>query len=118
MCVTFVVSRDSVDECKVFIAWVIEMQPALVNSELHIWFAPCFSVDYEHPVLIIIGDPILLYDIDQINNVGDGPLSEANIFVIARHICLVVHYHGTNVALESHTSSGIGRICDQCWVAK
>ena len=30
----------------------------------------------------------------------------------------MVHYHGTTVALESHTASGLERLYDQCWVAK
>ena len=83
--VTFLVSRDSVDECEVFISRVIVMQPALVHSEFHIWFALRFSVDFEHLVFTIISDPIFLYDVAQSNDVGDGSLAEPNIFVIARH---------------------------------
>ena len=52
------------------------MQPILVNYELHIWFALHFLVYYEHLVFTIIGDPILLYDVAQNNNVGDGYLAE------------------------------------------
>ena len=55
------------------------MQPALVHSEFHIWFALRFLVDYEHLVFTIIGDPILLYDVAQSNDVGDGSLAEPNI---------------------------------------
>ena len=46
------------------------MQPALVHSELHIWFDLRFSVDYEHLVPTIICEPILLYDVAQSNDVG------------------------------------------------
>ena len=81
------------------------MQPAILHSEFHIWFVLRFSVDYEHLVLTIIGNLILLYDISQCNNVGDGSLSEPNVFVVARHFCLVGHYHGTAVALEFHTDA-------------
>ena len=81
--VTFLVSRGSVDECEVFIARVIVMQPALLYYELHIWFALRFSVYYEHLVFTIIGDLILLYDVAQSNGVGDGYLAEPNIFVTA-----------------------------------
>ena len=94
------------------------MYPALVYSEIHIWFALRFSVDYEHLVLAIIGDPILLYDVAQRNDFGDGSIAELNVFVIARNFCLVGHYHGTAIALESHNDAGIVRICDQCLVAE
>ena len=56
------------------------MQPALVHSEFHIWFAIYFSVDYENLVFTIIGEPILLYDVAQSNDVGDGSLAEPNLF--------------------------------------
>ena len=94
------------------------MQPALVHSELHIWFALRFSVDYEHLVFTIIGDPIFLYDVAQSNDVGDGSLAEPNIFVIARHFCPVGHYHGTTIALESYATAGIVILCDQCLVVE
>ena len=81
--VTLLVYRYIVDECKLFIARVIVMHPALVHSELHIWFDLHFLVNYELLVLTIIGDPILLYDIAQSNIVGDGSLAEPNVFVIA-----------------------------------
>ena len=87
-----------------FIAQVIVIQTALVHSELHIFFALRFLVDYEHLVLAITGDPILLYDIAQINNVGDGSLAEPIFFVLAHHFFLVGHYHGTTVYIESHTT--------------
>ena len=60
----------------------------------------------------------MLCDIDQSNNVGDGSLAEPNVFVTALHFCLVCHYHGTTVALESHTAAGLEHICDQCRVAE
>ena len=28
------------------------------------------------------------------------------------------HYHGSTVAIESHTSAGLESLCDQCRVAK
>ena len=59
-----------------------------------------------------------MYDIAQINNVGDGSLAKPNVFVEPRHFCLVVHYHGFTVALKSHTADGLERICDQFRVAK
>ena len=71
MSVTCLVSRDSVDEFKVFIARFILMQPTFVHSELHIWFSLHFLVEYEHLVLPIMGDPIFLYDVYQSNDVGD-----------------------------------------------
>ena len=101
-----------------FIAWVIVMQPTLVHSGFHIWFALRFSVDYEHLVFTIIGDPIFLYDVAQSNDVGDGSLAEPNIFVIARHFFLVGHYHSTTIDLESHAASGLVSLCDQCMVAE
>ena len=94
------------------------MQPTLVHYELHIWFVLRFLVEYEHLVFTIICDPIFLYDIAQRNNVGDGSLAEPNIFVVARHFCLVDHYHGTTVAIDSHSAAGLERLCDQCQVAK
>ena len=93
------------------------MQPAFVHSELHIRFVLRFSVDYEHIVLTIIGDPIMLYDISQNNNVGDGFLAEPIFFVVTRHFCLVGHYHGSTIALEYHTAAGIERLWDQCLAA-
>ena len=54
-----------------------------MHSELQIWLALHFSVNYELLVLTIIGDPILLYDIAQSNIVGDGSIAEPNVFVIA-----------------------------------
>ena len=76
MGVTFLVSRDSFDECEVFIARVILMQPAPVHFEFHIWFPLRFSVDYGHLVFTIIGDPILLYDVAQSNDLGYGSIAE------------------------------------------
>ena len=60
----------------------------------------------------------MLYAVAQSNDVGDGSIAEANVFVIARHFCLVGHYHGTTIALESHDAAGIVSICDQCLVAE
>ena len=74
-----------------FIARFIVMQPTFWHSELHIWFSLHFLVDYEHIVLTIIGDPILLYEVAQSYDVGDGSLDEPNIFVIARHFPLWVN---------------------------
>ena len=89
-----------------------------MHSELHIWFVLCFLVDYEHLVLTIISDPILLYDISQSYNIGYGSLAEPNVFVITRHLCLVGHYYGSTTALESHTATGFERLCDQCYIAE
>ena len=94
------------------------MQPAFVHSEFHIWFFLRFLVEYEHLVFTIIGDPILLYDVAQSNDVGDGSLAEQNVFVVARHFCLVGHYHGTTIALESHAAAGLVSLCDQCLIAE
>ena len=88
------------------------MQPALVHSEFHILFALRFLVDYEHLVFTIIGDPILLYDIAQSNDVGDVSLAEPNVFVIARHFCLVGHYYSTTIAIASHAAAGFVSLCD------
>ena len=38
--------------------------------------------------------------------------------MIARHFCLVGHYHGTTIALESHAAAGIVRLCEQYLVAE
>ena len=38
--------------------------------------------------------------------------------MIARHFCLVGHYHGTTITLESHAASGLVSLCDQCLVAE
>ena len=38
--------------------------------------------------------------------------------MIAHHFCLVGHYHGTTIALESHAASGLVSLCDQCMVAE
>ena len=75
-------------------------------------------MDYEHLVLTIISEPILLYDTAQSNNVGDGSLAKPNVFVLARHFCLVGHYHGPIVALKSHTAAGLECLCDQCRIAE
>ena len=93
------------------------MQHALVHYEFHIWFALRFSVYYEHLVFTIIGDPILMYDVAQINYFGDGYLAEPNVFVIDRHFCLVGHCHGTTIALESHPDAGLVSLYNQCLVA-
>ena len=100
------------------IARVIVIQPALVHFELHIRFVLRFSVDYEHLFLTIISDPILLYDVSQIDDVGDGSLAEPNICVVTRHFCLVVHYHGTTIALESRYAAGLECLCDQFLAAE
>ena len=60
-------------------ALVILMKPALLHSELHIWFSLRLLSGYEHLVITIIGEPTLLYDVAQNNDVGDGSLSETNI---------------------------------------
>ena len=94
------------------------MKPALLHYEFHIWFSLRFLVEYEYLVFTIIGDPIFLYDVAQSNDVGDVSIAEPNVFVIARHFCLVGHYHGTTIALESHAASGPVSLCDQCLVAE
>ena len=94
------------------------MYPALVHSELYIRFVLRFYVDYEHIVPTIISDLILMYDIAQSYNVGDGSLAKPNAFVVTHHFCLVGHYHGYTVALKLHTDSGLERLCDQCRVTK
>ena len=38
--------------------------------------------------------------------------------MIARHFCLVGHYHGTTIALESRADSGLVSLCNQCLVAE
>ena len=40
------------------------------------------------------------------------------IFVVARHFCIVGHYHSTTIALESHASDGLVSLCDQCLVVE
>ena len=87
-----------------------------MHSELHIWFVLYFLVDYEHLVLTIISDPILLYDVAQSNNVGDGSLTEPNVFVVTRNFCLVGPFHGSIIAIESHAAAGLEHLCDQCIV--
>ena len=49
-----------------------------------------FLVDYKHLVITIIIDSILLYDISQSNNIGDGSLAKINVFVVTRHFALWV----------------------------
>ena len=70
-------------------------------------------MDYKNLVFTIISDPILLYDISQINNVGDGSLAKPNVFVVTRHFCLVGHYHCSTVALKLHTVAGLVCLLDQ-----
>ena len=94
------------------------MQHTLVHSEFHICFDLRFSVEYEHLFYSIIGDLIFLYDVAQSNDVVDGSLSETNVFVIARYFCLVGHYHGNNIALESHDVAVLLSLCDQCLVSE
>ena len=89
-----------------------------MHSELHIRFVLHFSVDYKHLVFTITSEPILLHDISQSNNICDGSLAKPNVFVIARHFCLVGHYHGTTIALESHASAVLVSLCDQCLVSE
>ena len=89
-----------------------------MHSELHIWFALRFLGDYEHLVLTIIGDPILMYEVAQSNDVGDGSLAKPNVFVISRHFCRVGRYYGIIIALDSHADAGLVRICDQFMVAE
>ena len=43
----------------------------------------------------------MMYDVAQSYDVGDGSLAEPNVFVIARHFCLVGHYHGTTAFVAS-----------------
>ena len=87
-------------------------------SEFHIWFAFRFLVEYGHLVFTIIGDPIFLFDLAQSNDIGYGSLAELNVFVIARYFCLVGHYYGTTIALESHSAAGLLSLCDQFLVAE
>ena len=96
-----------------FVVQVVVMYPALMYYELHIRFFLQLLMYYKHLVLNIISDPILLYDIAQSNNIGDGSLAKPNIFVVTRHFCLVGHYHCSTVAIKSHTSVGLECICDQ-----
>ena len=47
-------------------------------------------MEYENIVLTIISDPILMYDIAQSNNIGDGSLAKINVFVVTHHFSLWV----------------------------
>ena len=89
-----------------------------MHYELYIWFYLRFLVDYEHIVLTIIGHPILLYEVSQSNDVGDGSLAEPIFFMISRHFFLVGHYHGTTIDIESHAAAELVSLCDQCLVAE
>jgi hypothetical protein len=73
-----------------------------VHLEFHIWLGLRLSVHNNHKIVTIICDAILIYQIAQCNDIGDGSGAEPYSFVVALHCCLSSNYHGAAIALESH----------------
>jgi hypothetical protein len=100
------VFRDSVNESQVlFFPRVIKMEPTLVHLEFHIWLGLQLLVHNKHQIVNIICDAILIYQIAQCTDIGDGLGAEPYSFVVALHRCLSSNYHGTDIALESYAGS-------------
>jgi hypothetical protein len=101
---SFLVLRDNVGESKMmFLTRVLVMQAALVHSEFHIWFGLRLPVNHKHKIITIICDTVLIYQIAQSNNISNSSCDEPHSLVVARHSCFSRYYHGSSVALQSHT---------------
>jgi hypothetical protein len=63
-------------------------------------------VYHKHLIITIVSDSVLLDDIAQSDDIGDGFLVVPHVRMIARHLCLVGNHHGSTIALQSHTLAG------------
>ena len=100
---TFLVPQNGVHESHMFVlSWIVTVETTLVHPELHVGLVLCLAVNYEHKVVAVAGDPMLLDDIAECNCVGDGSFAEPNTLVVTRHRRLVGHQHGAPVAPKSH----------------
>ena len=60
-----------------------------MDTEMHVMFALCVSVDNEHFFVTTICDKVLFSYILQGNNIGGVVLAEPHIPVLAWDLCLV-----------------------------
>jgi hypothetical protein len=95
--------RDSVDKNKIiFDPWILIVLYTLVHTIFHIRIALRLPVYNKHLIVTIIRDVILLNQISQSDDVGDGSCAEPNILVVARHSGFPSHYHSTTIAIQYH----------------
>ena len=73
-----------------------------MHPKLHVWLVLRFTVDHEHPIITIICDVVLLDQVAQRDDVGDGLVTVPHIFVVPKHLCFLCHSHCTNITLQSH----------------
>jgi hypothetical protein len=67
----------------------------------------------KHLIVTIICDAILLKQISQSDDVGDGSCAEPNILVLARHSGFPSHYHSTTIAFQFHGCGGFASLAYQ-----
>jgi hypothetical protein len=66
-----------------------------------------------HLIVTIIRDAILLNEIAQSDDVGDGSCDDPNVIGVARHSVFVSHYHSTTAAFQYHDCGGFASLAYQ-----
>ena len=73
-----------------------------MHLELHVGFVDMLSVHNERFVITVIGYLILLDQVLECDDIGDGIFAEPNVFVVSRDRCFVGDPHSTTIALQCH----------------
>jgi hypothetical protein len=81
------------------------MEPTLVHLEFHIWLGLRLLVYNNHQIVTVIRNAILIYQIAQCNDIGDGSVAELYSLAVAIHRFLSSYYHCANIVLELHAGS-------------
>jgi hypothetical protein len=89
-----------------------------MHSEFHIRLGFRLSVSNKHQIITIICDTVLIYQIVQCDDIGNGSSVEPYSLVVTLHRCFSSYYHGATVALESHTLFRLDNLVYQGCIAE
>ena len=78
------------------------MQTTLVHAEDHVALSVGLAVDNESMVAAVVRHSILLDDVLEGNDVGNGFLAEPYRLVVALQFRLLSHFHAATVASNTH----------------
>jgi hypothetical protein len=67
----------------------------------------------KHQIVTIICDTILIYQLAQCYDIGNGSSAEPYSLVVTLHRCFSSYYHCATVALESHTCFRLANLAYQ-----
>ena len=96
------VVSNRVDKHKVLRTWSVIMEAAFVHTKFQIGLAKFFAVHDEPLFATVVRHEVLLNEILERYDVGNGLFVVPNIFVVAHHLCLVMDHHCSTVTLQPH----------------